>query len=82
MKQFLLVYRHSTGKLLRMDELGPDLNAALEQRFALEKEWAPDVDVEVVVLSAPSLKALTRTHARYFRDAQGLADALNDALAS
>ncbi len=79
MKQFLLVYRRSTGRLMECRELGSDFAAGLRQRLALEKTQGEDPDVEVVLLSAPSLEALKRTHARYFSDRQDLAEALTSA---
>ena len=46
MKQYLLVYRQSTGTLLELRELGEDVHAALKERFAVEHEWRNDRDVE------------------------------------
>jgi hypothetical protein len=82
MKQYLLVYRQSTGTLLELRELGEDVHAALKERFAVEHEWRDDRDVEVVVLSAASRDALMQTHARYFRDRQHLAADLDHSLTS
>lgn len=82
MKQFLLVYRRSTGQLLQLEDLGPDMGAALQKRFALERERLADPDVEVVLLSASSREALARTHARYFRDTHTLATDLSSALST
>jgi hypothetical protein len=82
MKQFLLVYRRSTGQLLELEDLGADMGAALQKRFAVEREQQADPDVEVVLLSATSREALARTHARYFRDTHTLATDLSSALST
>ena len=79
MKQFLLIYRRSTGRLMECRELGSDFTAALQQRFAVERSQEGDPDVEVVLLSSPSFEALKRTHARYFSDRHDLAEALTSA---
>jgi len=78
MKQFLLVYRRSTGRLLECRELGGDAATGFRERVAAEKRES-DPDVEVVLLSAASFEALKRTHARYFRNLQGLAEDLTSA---
>jgi hypothetical protein len=79
LKQFLLVYRRSTGRLINCHELDTDLEAALRERVESERAQRRDPDVEVVVLSAPSLDALKRTHRRYFQDLSGLAENLTSA---
>lgn len=76
MSHFLLVYRRSTGELVTR-ELGLDAGAALEERFASELAHKDDPDVEVVLLSAPDLEALRRTHSRYFRTITQLAGDIN-----
>jgi hypothetical protein len=81
MKQFLLVYRRSSGTLMECRELGNDPAVALQERVAAERNQS-DSDVEVVLLSAPSFEALKRTHSRYFSDRQGLTDRLNSAVSS
>lgn len=82
MRQFLVVYRRSTGQLLGLEDLGTDMAAALVKRFAAERERQAEPDVEVVLLSATSREALTRTHARYFRDPHTLATDLSTALST
>jgi hypothetical protein len=80
MKHFLLVYRRSTGELARLDDLGLDRSSALKRRFEIELQDRSDPDLEVVLLSAPSLDALRRTHGRYFRSPEELAAELGAAL--
>jgi hypothetical protein len=67
MPHFLIVYRRSTGTLIRCDDLGADGAAALRERFDTEMQERADADVEVVLLSASSREELTRTHSRYFK---------------
>ena len=76
MKYFLLVYRRSTASLVDCQELGDEPGLARAARSARELLERADPDVEVVVLSAPSLAALMETHSRYFRTASQLATAL------
>lgn len=74
MIHFLLVYDQSAGRVLLIEEY-PDSDrfAALDRRFALERVHAADPNLEVIVLSASSRTSLESTHARYFKDVQGLA---------
>jgi hypothetical protein len=65
-KHFLLVYDRKRGLL--DEQVFDDANDALTQRFALEREYAGQDDVEVVVLSATSRQHIKATHGRYFRD--------------
>ncbi len=80
MHHFVLVYKRSTGTLEELRDFGADQSAALEARFEREKREAGDPDVEVVLLGAPSLDALKRTHARYFRTFEELVGDLAAAL--
>ena len=74
MWHYLMVYDRRRGEIIlshayrRSDE-------ALEARFTAERKYSGQSDIEVVVLSAKSRAALLRTHGRYFKDAQGLAEA-------
>ncbi len=65
-RYFLLTYRRSSG-LDSWEDLGTDGALALKKRFELEARFRDDPDVEVVLLSAPSLDALKQTHSRYFK---------------
>jgi len=80
MKQFLLVYRRSTGQLLRIEELGEKHLLAMTRRIENESIHKDDPDVEVVLLGSSSLEALKRTHARYFKSVRDLAADLVNAL--
>ena len=74
MRHFLLVYDQAAGRVLQIKEFADDdRSAALDERFALEREHADDPNLEVIVLSAADLAALEATHARYFKDVQELA---------
>jgi hypothetical protein len=71
---FLLVYDQVRGRVLLLEEYADaDRAAALDKRFALEREHADDPNLEVIVLSAPDRASLDATHARYFKDVQELA---------
>ncbi len=74
MIHFLLVYDQSAGRVLLSEEYkDPDRRVALDRRFALEREHSDDPNLEIIVLSASSRASLESTHARYFKDVQGLA---------
>ena len=74
MTHFLLVYDQAAGRVLLIEEFADaDRWAALDKRFALEREHADDPNLEVIVLSASDRAALEATHSRYFKDVQELA---------
>ena len=74
MNYFLLIYNQRSGDL-EVEEFAQAADAALDRRFELERENRDRPEVEVVVLSAQSLEALERTHARYFKNVRQLASA-------
>jgi hypothetical protein len=76
MTQFLIVYDRSTGELLKLEDLGADRAEAIRRRSEIEHREMANPEIEVVVLSAPAEDVLRRTHARYFRSVDQLADAL------
>jgi hypothetical protein len=65
MLHFLVEYRRSPG-IARWEKF-EDRSQALLRRSELERQHEENPDMEVVVLSAPSLDALKRTHSRYFK---------------
>jgi hypothetical protein len=73
MAHFLLIYDRSAGRLLRQEQYGSSAEA-LEARFAAEREFAGQEQVEVVAFNADSEEALRRTHGRYFLTLGELAD--------
>ena len=70
MTHWLIIYNRPRGELLSCDEYA-DGQAALAERFRLERDAHPDI--EIVVLGADSLEALKVTHGRYFYSAAELA---------
>ena len=73
MKHYLVVYNRREGRIIRRGDY-PRVDNALQARFAAEREFREDPDIEVVVLGAESWEALRHTHARYFQDVQQLAE--------
>lgn len=74
MTHFLLVYDQAAGRVVLIEEFADgERSAALDKRFALEREHASDSNLEIIVLSAPDRAALEATHGRYFKDVQELA---------
>ncbi|RQX07558.1 hypothetical protein DLJ58_21245 [Micromonospora arida] len=66
MGNFLMVYDRAKGDVLRLDRF-PNQEAAMRQRFALERSNKDNPDIEIVVFVADSEDELRRTHARYFK---------------
>lgn len=70
-RYFLLVYNRPEGRLVSLDEYA-EQDAALEARFALEREHEGDRDLEIVVLGSDSLDTVKRTHRRYFESVEDM----------
>jgi hypothetical protein len=74
MQHYLVIYNRREGRIVRHRRFQtPD--PALAARFAAEREFREEPDVEIVVLGADSWRSLERTHSRYFKPAQELAEA-------
>lgn len=74
MTQFLIVYDQVAGKVLELREFeDAQREAALAERFRLEREHLSEEHVEIVVLGASAREDLERTHARYFKTVSELA---------
>lgn len=69
----MVVYDRSTGELRELTEFGAD-EADHAARTRLERELAERThpEIEIVVVTSPSRKALERTHARYFKSVREL----------
>ncbi|MGL5865103.1 MAG: hypothetical protein ACRCYX_04410 [Dermatophilaceae bacterium] len=72
MKHFVMVFDRHAGQVLSEDEF-TDPRAAMQERFAVERQHRHDPEIEVVVLGADSAQMLRTTHARYFHDVASLA---------
>jgi hypothetical protein len=72
-RYFVLAYKRSEGRLVEPVHESGALAQAAEQRRAWEDKYRDHYDdVEVVVLTAPNLDNIKRTHARYFKTAAEL----------
>lgn len=74
MWHFLVVYDRMRGEIIRHRGFRSS-DEALDARFAAEREFIGQPDVEVVVLTGRSYEALMHTHSRYFRGVRELAEA-------
>jgi hypothetical protein len=72
-KHYLVIYDRRQGSRVGRLRSFRDSGRAINARFAAEREYRGQPDIEVVVLSGKSVDALRRTHGRYFGDAQQLA---------
>jgi len=73
MSYYLVIYDRSTGDVKVEEFAEQQQDLALHQRFVHERQHRNHPDIEVVVLGAESRGALERTHARYFKTVQELA---------
>jgi len=72
-QHYLLVYDRRQGKVIRQKSFSqPD--EALTARFDIEREFSGQPEIEIVVLGADSWEDLTRTHSRYFKGLNELAE--------
>jgi hypothetical protein len=72
-RYFVLAYRRSEGRLVEQVFEASLIAEAAAQRFGWEQKYQSEGnDVEVAVLTAPSLADLYKTHARYFKTAAEL----------
>jgi hypothetical protein len=74
MWHYLVIYDRRAGKIIRHHQYA-DPQIALTARFAAEREFREQQEIEIVVLGADSWDALKLTHSRYFKPVQELADA-------
>ena len=68
MSYFLIVFDNATGTLELLKEFREtQLADVMNTRFELERKHETEALVEVVVVGAPSIDAVRKTHGRYFR---------------
>jgi hypothetical protein len=67
-RYFVLAYKRSAGRLIEPVYESGGIADATSQRYSWEQKYrSAEQDVEVAVLTAPSLADLKKTHSRYFR---------------
>jgi hypothetical protein len=82
MKHFLVVYNRREGQIIQRRAYNrSQVSAALRDRFAAEREYKGQPDIEVVVLGGQSWRSVERTHSRYFSGVHDLAKTGLDRLA-
>lgn len=74
MQHYLLIYDRRKGRIIR-HRAYHEASSALTARFAAEREYGGDPDIEVVVLGAESWESVAHTHARYFKGVHEMAEA-------
>jgi hypothetical protein len=74
MSYYLVVYDRSTGTVEIEEFTDQQGDLALHRRFECERAQRNQPQIEIVVLGAESPEALKRTHARYFKTVQELAE--------
>lgn len=74
MHHFLVIYNRREGQVIRHHDYSRP-ETALRARFAAEREFSGQPDIEIVVLGGESWASLGRTHSRYFKGVQELAAA-------
>lgn len=76
---FLIEYDRPSGTIVQLREFN-DASQKLAEDARLQLELSLNnqgIEHEVVLLDAPSMEALRRTHSRYFEDIAELAKAKN-----
>lgn len=71
-QQFLLVFDHGQGKLIRIDEFGTNLDAAVAAYGEMEDRYRGNSDIDVVLVGSDSIETIKVTHPNYFDGAAGL----------
>lgn len=74
MQHYLVIYNRREGQIIRHRHFRTP-GQALAARFEAEREFREEPDIEVVVLGAESWASLPKTHSRYFKRVQELAEA-------
>lgn len=72
---FLIVFDRRTGKPM-VEDLGTDIDSAMEMYRMREHALAGHADLEVALLGSSSEETLRRTHSSYFGAADGLGPAM------
>jgi hypothetical protein len=74
MPQFLIIYNQQTAAVDVTPYTDDQRAVARERRFELERDHRLEPHIEVVLLSAPSVDVVRRTHARYFKSVHELVE--------
>jgi hypothetical protein len=74
MQHYLVIYNRRKGQIVRHRRFRK-ADEALDARFQAEREFRDEPEIEIVVLGADSWDSLGRTHSRYFKPVQELAEA-------
>ncbi|HEV2739233.1 MAG TPA: hypothetical protein VGU66_11690 [Candidatus Elarobacter sp.] len=70
----VVVYDRSAASVIELKTYSADPRAAFAKRLELERAYRKRGDVEVVLVSGPTLDDLKKSHARYFDPASIRAD--------
>lgn len=68
-RHFLLVYDRANGRQLSVEEFGSNVEASLERYLEVEREYADNPRMDIVLVGSDSLETVKITHASYFADA-------------
>jgi len=67
-RHFLLVYDRANGRQLGVEEFGSDVDAALARYLEVEKRYADNPRMDIVLVGSDSLDTVRVTHSNYFAD--------------
>ena len=65
-QHFLLVFDHANDRLIAAREFGRDVERATEAYSEMEKEYADNNEIDIVLVGSDSLETVKTTHANYF----------------
>lgn len=63
---FVLVFDHTSERLIEVREFGVDADAAIEAYAQLEDAHRDNARVEVVLIGSDSIDTVRHTHSNYF----------------
>ena len=66
MNHYLLVFDHSSGKLVSHRDFGSDQRLALSEYAVNEAYYHDKPEIEIVLIGSDSMETVKITHANYF----------------
>lgn len=65
-QHFLLVFNHEAGKLVDQRDFGTNVDEAVQEYTALEREYQDSPMMDIVLVGSDSIDTVRLTHANYF----------------
>lgn len=65
-RHFLLVFDHGKDELITAEDFGGNVEEATEAYSKMEKKYADNYAIDIVLVGSDSLETVKSTHANYF----------------